>query len=209
MHKIKRYGGLPGLLVRIDGWLALKDIRQQFDDGLFRLDGCYDRKLPQGFIHLDSVLKLKFTWCMRAGLLVLAISLQALAASAQQESAASPLVQTNANRSGYSPSRLRLSEDEHATDKMDVIQGKHFQVSGPLVHVAKSKSIWSAPRRFLYLINPFAKREPQLRIERLPDVSPNAWTTTVGWNTGKTALDDPFRRCDGGIGLVTVSRTER
>ena len=144
---------------------------------------------------------------MRAGLLVLAISLQALAVSAQQGSTASPLIQTN--RSSYSPSRLRLSDYEQDTDKTDVIQGKHFQVSGPLVHVAKSKSIWNAPRRFLQLINPFAKREPQPRIERLPGVSPNAWTTTVGWHPGATALDDPFRRCDGGIGLVTVSRTER
>jgi hypothetical protein len=146
---------------------------------------------------------------MRAGLLVLAISLQALAASAQQGPAASTLIQTNANRSSYSPSRLRLSDYEQDTEKTDVIQGKHFQLSGPLVHVAKSKSVWDAPRRFLQLINPFVKREPQPRIERLPGVSPNAWTTTVGWNTGKTSLDDPFRRCDGGIGLAIVSGTQR
>src|SRR4051794_21165357 len=87
--QIKRYRGFPGLLVRIDGGLALKGIPQQFDHRLFGLDRCYDPKLPQRFIHLDSFLKLKFSWCMRAGLLVLAISLQALAASAQQGPAAS------------------------------------------------------------------------------------------------------------------------
>src|SRR5258705_247569 len=146
---------------------------------------------------------------MRVGILVLFVSLQALAAFGQQGSTASPLIQTNGNRSTYSSSRLHLQDYEQAADKTDVIQGKHFQLSGPLVHVAKSKSIWNAPRRFLHLINPFAKREPQPRIERLPGVSPNAWTTAVGWHPGATALDDPFRRCDGGIGLVTVSRTER
>jgi len=146
---------------------------------------------------------------MRAGLLILAVLLQALAAIAQQSSTVGSVVQTNATHSSSGPSHLRLSDFEEEAGKSDVIRGKHFQVSGPLVHVAKSKSIWDAPRRFLHLINPFAKREPQPRIERLPGVSPNAWTTTVGWSTGKTSLDDPFRRCDGGIGLVTVSRTER
>src|SRR5690348_3359257 len=119
---------------------------------------------------------------MKAGMLILTVLLHAVAVSAQQSPAAPSVISTNSSRSSYSVDRLALPDSDNPPGQMDVLKGKHFQVSGPLVHVAKSKSIWAAPRRFLHLINPFAKREPQPRIERLPDVSPNAWTTTVGWH---------------------------
>jgi hypothetical protein len=144
-----------------------------------------------------------------AGLLIVVVSWYALAADAQQETPASSVIRTNSSRSTYAPSRLPLPDSENASGQTDVIKGKHFTVGGPLVHVAKSKSIWDAPRRFFHLINPFAKREPQPRIERLPDVSPNAWTATVGWHPVRTGLDDPTRNCDGGIGLLTVTRSEK
>ena len=166
-------------------------------------------ELPQAGIHLDRFLNLQSSFCMRAGIVILMLSISAVAAFAQQAPAPSSVIHTNSGNSSYSPSRLRLSNPEEASAQTDVIRGKHFQVSGPLVHVAKSKSIWDAPRRLFHLINPFAKREPQPRIERLEHLSPNAWTTTVGWHPARTGLDDPTRNCDGGIGLVTVSRTDR
>jgi len=141
---------------------------------------------------------------------VLLVSFNALSATTEQPSAAaSSVVATNSNQSTYSPIPLPLRDLAPQPAETDVVRGKHFQVSGPLVHVAKSKTLWDAPRRFLHLINPFAKREPQARIERLPYVSPNAWTTTVGWHPGASSFDDPFMRCDGGIGLITVSGAGR
>jgi hypothetical protein len=142
---------------------------------------------------------------------VLLVCYNALSATTEQPSAAASSVgATNSHQSTYAPSPLPLRDfDRQQTSQSDVVRGKHFQVSGPLVHMAKSKSGWDVPRRFLHLINPFAKREPQAPIERVPYVSPNAWTTTVGWHPGASAFDDPFMRCDGGIGLITVSRPDR
>jgi hypothetical protein len=148
---------------------------------------------------------------MRAVLsLVLLVSFNALSATTDQPSAAaSSVVATNSNQSTYAPTPLPLRDFTAQASESDVVRGKHFQVSGPLVHVAKSKTVWDVPRRFFHLINPFAKREPQPPVERLPSISPNAWTTTVGWHSGASDFDDPFMRCDGGMGLCTVSTTGR
>jgi hypothetical protein len=99
---------------------------------------------------------------------------------------------------------LSLQEDMGLTQP-DVIVGKDFQLSGPLVRPFKSKKLREVPRRLLHLINPFALVEPRKEIEPIREVSPRAWTSTVGWSTGRSSAPVEVTH-EPTMSLISVSR---
>src|SRR5437588_1539347 len=111
---------------------------------------------------------------------------------------------TNATSFSNKMRSTPVLQERIASPEGDVIVTKHLQISGPVIHTLKTKRIRDVPKRFVDLLNPFSKAEPAQPIERYGDVSPRAWTTTVGWHPIATRLDDPTFRCDGGLSLVTV-----
>jgi hypothetical protein len=87
--------------------------------------------------------------------------------------------------------------------KQDVIQKKHFRLSGPLVHPFKGR-LREAPRRFLHVINPFAPTEAEEQ-SGAPRASTQAWSTTVGWSTGPSGSDTAITH-ESKMGLVTLGK---
>jgi hypothetical protein len=94
-------------------------------------------------------------------------------------------------------------EEDAQLNQADVIVGKDFQFSGPLVRPFKSHKLREVPRRLLHLINPFAAVEPREEIERVRGLSPRAWASTVGWSTGSSLPVEV--RHEPVMGLVSVS----
>jgi hypothetical protein len=136
---------------------------------------------------------------MKAGIvIILLLSLAAEQSLAQQQGleAAAPDAKSAA-------ARLLLKEDMRL-DQPDVIAGKNFQFSGPLVRPFKSKRFREVPRRLAHLINPFAPVEPRQEVERIRYLSPRAWTSTVGWSTGRSSLPVEVTH-EPTLGLVSVS----
>ncbi len=72
-------------------------------------------------------------------------------------------------------------------------QTKQVQVGGPLGSALKTRKVLDIPKRVLGLINPLAPTAPQPQPEtpRTAKISPNAWTTVVGWNPGGSAFPNP------------------
>jgi hypothetical protein len=95
--------------------------------------------------------------------------------------------ETFAPEAKIAAAQLSLQEDIRL-NQADIIVGKDFQFTGPLVRPFKAHKFREVPRRLLHLINPFAPVEPGEEIERVRDVSPRAWTSTVGWSTGRSSL---------------------
>jgi hypothetical protein len=95
----------------------------------------------------------------------------------------------------------------YLTDKLelkkDVIEKKHFKISGPLVHPFKGR-LRETPRRFLHIINPLASTDAEQEAGG-PRASAQAWTTSVGWSSGP-AGSDPAITHESRMGLVNVSR---
>jgi hypothetical protein len=99
---------------------------------------------------------------------------------------------------------LFLKEDMRLTQP-EVIAGKDFQLSGPLVRPFKSKRFREVPRRLLHLINPFAATAPGEQLERARDLNPRAWASTVGWSTGCSSAPVEVTR-EPTMGLISASR---
>jgi len=57
--------------------------------------------------------------------------------------------------------------------------------------VSVGKKIVQAPRRLLRAINPFAPAEAKETLEFPADLTPRAWTTTIGWHSGGPRFDNP------------------
>jgi hypothetical protein len=89
----------------------------------------------------------------------------------------------------------------------DSTAGKKLRVRGPLVSLFKGGPIREAPKRFFHLINPFRRpaEATSPEIERYRDLSPCAWSTSVGWRPAKSVFADPITH-EGGIGLINVGQ---
>jgi len=95
---------------------------------------------------------------------------------------------------------------EQLTPKADVIEKRHFRISGPLVRPFKAKKIREVPKRLLHVINPFA-RDEESDLKGLPRLSSQAWTTTVGWHPGSSAFADPVSH-ESSMSLISISKVK-
>jgi hypothetical protein len=88
--------------------------------------------------------------------------------------------------------------------------GKGLRARGPLVHLFHTRKAGEVPKRFWQLINPFSRSEaaPETEVIRARDLSPRAWTTTVGWHSGVSDITYSLTQPEGGggIGLVSIGR---
>ncbi len=107
----------------------------------------------------------------------------------------SPSKKTERDLTPYLADKLEL--------KQDIIQKKHFRISGPLVRPFTGR-LREAPRRFLHVINPFAPTEAEEQ-SGAPRASTQAWSTTVGWSTGPSGSDTAITH-ESKMGLVTVGK---
>jgi hypothetical protein len=122
--------------------------------------------------------------------LLLIVVLTACRAIAQQPAAKVTTPATNSAPARYDTSLSSLLTTDFDSTRDDVITGKSFQVSGPLVRPLKANKIWNVPQRLFQLVNPFAAPEPKFEVERVGDLSPRAWSTVVGWSPGASAWPD-------------------
>ena len=81
---------------------------------------------------------------------------------------------------------------------------KRYRIAGPLAHAFQSRK--EVPRRLLQLVNPFARSEPKAAENLDAELSPRAWSTTVGWSTGGSGFQNPVTH-ESQLGLISVSRT--
>ena len=125
-----------------------------------------------------------------------------LALAAERSLAQQQALETFIPEAKIAAARLSLQEDMRLSQP-DVIVGKDFQFSGPLVRPFKSKRFREVPRRLLHVINPFAPVEPKEEIERTRNLSPRAWTSTVGWSTGRSSAPVEVTH-EPTMGLVSV-----
>ena len=109
-----------------------------------------------------------------------------LAVAAERSLAQQQGLETFTSDAKIAAARLALREDMRLSQP-DVIVGKDFQFSGPLVRPFKSKRLREVPGRLWHAINPFAPVEPREEIERTRNLSPRAWTSTVGWSPGRSS----------------------
>jgi len=85
-------------------------------------------------------------------------------------------------------SSLTATAIAKATNEISV--GGKLTLGGPLVRTFKVKRVLEAPRRVLHLINPFAPAEHIEQFERISNLSPRAWASTVGLHPGASAFAD-------------------
>ena len=138
-------------------------------------------------------------FCMKERIvIIILLSLAAARGLAQQQD-----LETFAPDAKIAAARLSLQEDMRLS-QTDVIVGKDFQFRGPLVRPFKSKRIREVPRRLWHVINPFASVEPREEIERTRELSPRAWTSTVGWSTGRSSAPVEVTH-EPTMGLVSIS----
>ena len=117
-----------------------------------------------------------------SSLFLLILSLAAQRCLAQETNTATAgTTNSSAVRSdiGVSPTPIR---------ERSAVSSDRFVKSG--VPLSTGKRIVEVPRRVLHLINPFAPSEPKEGLEGLRDLSPRAWTTTVGWHSGQPPFQD-------------------
>ena len=116
-------------------------------------------------------------------------------AAALHVHAQSPGMQATDISSGVvSPNAARLLDKITPTNPQEThsfsIFKKPFKITGPLVYPFKGRGIAEAPKRFLHLINPFAKVEHAPESEAAPRMSTAAWSTVAGWSPGHSAFSD-------------------
>jgi hypothetical protein len=85
---------------------------------------------------------------------------------------------------------------------------KNMKITGPLTQPLKSKKISEVPRKFFHLINPFAKSAPKAAAERAGDLTPVAWSTAVGWNSGGARFQSEANH-ESQMGLISFSRAKK
>ena len=115
---------------------------------------------------------------------------------------------TNSAASQLDERLLRSLEAASAQADSDVVVKKNVRVSGPLVRPFKAKRIIEFPKRVLHLINPFARPEPKEGLENTGDISPRAWSSTVGWHTGGNPFQEAITH-EPTMTLISVSHADQ
>lgn len=105
------------------------------------------------------------------------------------------------------PRKIERDLSPYISDKLDlkkeVIEKKHFKITGPLVRPFKGR-LREAPRKFLRVINPFASVDAEQE-SGAPRASAQAWTTAVGWSTGPSGSDAAITH-ESRMSLVNISK---
>ncbi len=148
---------------------------------------------------------------MRLGLdYLLAFSLISGSAFAQQLSLDKPTAAVETNSllfQSQAPLSHKFPDVLSTPSSEEAIRTKKLQISGPLVSPFKAHRVLEVPRRLLHLINPFARRASESRLERAETVEARAWTTMVGWRPGQSAFADD-RHHEAKLRLVTITPGE-
>jgi len=100
---------------------------------------------------------------------------------------------------------LLLVPDNSASLSETIRLSRHVGMSGLLVSPFKTRKVLDVPRRFLRLINPFARGEAVEQGPSPRDLEPRAWTTIVGWSPGKSAFPDATTQ-ESCMGLLRFGR---
>jgi hypothetical protein len=109
------------------------------------------------------------------------------------------------NRTSPKESPYINSDLESKTSELKLGKGLHAR--GPLVHLFHTRKASEVPKRFWQLINPFSRSEavPESEVVRARDLSPRAWSTTVGSHPGVSSITYSLTHPEGGeIGLVSI-----
>jgi hypothetical protein len=93
------------------------------------------------------------------------------------------------------------------TRSSEIVLKKKYRVSGPLVPVFKAKKLAAIPGRLLQLVNPFARSTPKEPVPSSRELSPSAWSSTVGWHSGGPRFQDPVRH-ESQMSLISFGRSE-
>ena len=152
------------------------------------------------------------------------LALICLPCSAQDRLAARPAVtqvtiQTNSAAPTLSAPSSSVSttppfELKQAEQPREINIGKKWRIGGPLVSIFKGGKIRQAPGRFFRAINPFrhsseeSSTTSEVEFERYQDISPRAWSTSVGWHPTRSGPPDPVNH-EGGITLIDMSPRDR
>jgi hypothetical protein len=138
---------------------------------------------------------------MKAGLIVaLLFSLTAGSAlAAQQDSGASAPGTVPAKEVAAAP-----SEPAQLTRPSDSYSAPLWQSAASQSRPFFGKRFLQFPRRMLRLMNPFAPVESKGEL-RVPDYSPRAWSSTIGWRPGASAFSDPVTH-ESSMGLSWNSK---
>jgi hypothetical protein len=113
-----------------------------------------------------------------------------------------------------SPSATPTFELKASEPSPELQAGKKWRIGGPLVSIFKGGKIRQAPGRFFRAINPFRRAAEErsagseAEFERYQDISPRAWSTSVGWHPIRSGPPDPVTH-EGGITLIDISSRER
>ena len=97
--------------------------------------------------------------------------------------------------------------DSLAQHRETLLLGKHFAVSGFLVtplKAVKEEGFMSVPRRWLQAHNPFGASETKPAPIQIDNLSPEAWTTIVGWTPSAATFRDPLIR-EARMVLISVN----
>jgi hypothetical protein len=87
------------------------------------------------------------------------------------------------------PVELRLTQSSDTNSAGLVIMKNKIRVSGPLARPFKAKSASDFARRVGHLFSPFTD-EVTDQSPRYEPASARAWSTTAGWNPGKSPFPD-------------------
>jgi len=143
---------------------------------------------------------------MKAGLLlILVLTVSAGQILAQQTGAS--LGRTNAPALSFDSAASPYLNPDLQSKESEVKLGKGLRARGPLVQLFHTRKPGEVPKRFWRLINPFSRSEaaPGSEAIRARDLSPRAWTTTVGSHPGVSSVSWSLTHPEGGeFGLVSI-----
>lgn len=142
---------------------------------------------------------------MKLSWLLFAMALACGPAIAQSAGTATPLSAGATNAPALEP-------DLHLSDRLtlqspqpEVSLGKKLRARGPLISIFKPKKLSQVPRRVLHLVNPFAPVETAPSLERVENLSPRAWSATVGFHPGASAFPEATTH-ESSLSLISAGR---
>ena len=110
------------------------------------------------------------------------------AALGQQIQVESSAPASNSNSSQHAPVP---AEKASLSRTQAVVPGGGLQASGPVAETLKAKKPREVGKRWQHWFNPLAPTAPKPAEDlTVPGVSPRAWTSTVGWNPGRSAFPE-------------------
>jgi len=105
------------------------------------------------------------------------------------------------------PAALNVELKPESLASKDSVESSTIKASGILVAPFKADKIKDVPKRIWRWINPFGpveKTEPEVTSSS-SDLSPRAWSTTVGWQPSASKFGDPITH-ESSMGLIQLSK---